>query len=129
MKGHTKDECWKLHGKPPHVKSKFQQEGQSNFTEAEQNNDQLSKEEMQLLRKILERQSKFQAVPNVNLVQSGNSVVVLNAVMTADDTWIVDYGAIDHMTGNKGLFKTLRMCHENLRVKVANGVVTNVAGI
>ena len=57
-----------------------------------------------------------------NLVQSGNSIVALNTVMTADDTWIVDSGATDHMTGNRGLFKTLRMCHENLRVKVANGV-------
>ena len=129
MKGHTKDECWKLHGKPPHVKSKSQQEGRSNFTETEQNDDQLSKEEMQLLRKILEKQNKSQTTPNVNLVQSGNSIVALNTVMTADDTWIVDSGATDHMTGNRGLFKTLRMCHENLRVKVANGVVTNVAGI
>ena len=105
MKGHTKDECWKLHGKPPHVKSKSQQEGRSNFTETEQNDDQLSKEEMQLLRKILEKQNKSQTTPNVNLVQSGNSIVALNTVMTADDTWIVDSGATDHMTGNRGLFK------------------------
>ena len=66
---------------------------------------------------------------SVNLVQSGNSIIALNTAMTADDTWIVDSGATDHMTGNRGLFKTLRLCPENLRVKVANGVVTKVAGI
>ena len=66
---------------------------------------------------------------NVNLVQSGNSIIALNTTMTADDTWIVDSGATDHMSGNRGLFKTLRLCPENLRVKVANGVVTKVAGI
>ena len=66
---------------------------------------------------------------NVNLVQSGNSIIALNTTMTANDTWIVDSGATDHMSGNRGLFKTLRLCPENLRVKVANGVVTKVAGI
>ena len=65
----------------------------------------------------------------VNLVQSGNSIIALNTAMTADDTWIVDSGATDLMTGNRGLFKTLRLYPENLRVKVANGVVTKVAGI
>ena len=44
---------------------------------------------------------------NVNLVQSGNSIIANDTAMTADDTWIVDSGATDHMAGNTGLFKTL----------------------
>ena len=35
----------------------------------------------------------------------------------------------DHVTVNRGLFKTLRLCFENFSVKVPNGVVTKVAGI
>ena len=52
---------------------------------------------------------------NVNLVQSGNSIIALNTTMTVDDTWIVDSGATDHMSGKRGLFKTLRLCPENLK--------------
>ena len=63
---------------------------------------------------MLEQQNKSNSVPSVNLVQSGNSIIALNAVMTNDDTWIVDSGATDHMTGNKTLFHNLKLCHEHL---------------
>ena len=49
--------------------------------------------------------------------------------MISDDTWIVDSGATDHMTGNKTIFHNLKFCHEHLKVKVANHVFTRVEGI
>ena len=68
-------------------------------------------------------------MPSVNLVQSSNYIMALNVVITSEDIWVVDLGVTYHMTGNRTLFTTLKLCQENLRVKIATRVFTKVEGI
>ena len=55
----------------------------------------------------------------------------LNAFFIANDTseWIFDSGASDHMTGNSSLFHTYMVCHNQSRVKIADGSFSPVAGM
>ncbi|XP_028774894.1 uncharacterized protein LOC114731805 isoform X2 [Neltuma alba] len=71
-RGHTKEICWKLHGKPSNLNSRQRNERKSYHTEKkEEEEEKLSPEEVQLLRRILEKQT---STPNVNLVKSGFSL-------------------------------------------------------
>ncbi|XP_028800080.1 uncharacterized protein LOC114755370 [Neltuma alba] len=57
-KGHTRDECWKLHGKPTHGKQQQRRDGKSHHTSSEErgdDGDRLTREELQMLRKMLEK--------------------------------------------------------------------------
>ena len=42
--------------------------------------------------------------------------------------WIIDLGASDHMIGTFQLFSSYTPCSNNLRVKIANGSLSIVAG-
>ena len=42
--------------------------------------------------------------------------------------WIIDSGAFDHMTDAHHLFSTCSPCAGNLKVKIANGTLSLVAG-
>ncbi|XP_028800480.1 uncharacterized protein LOC114755779 [Neltuma alba] len=100
--GHTRDICWKLHGKQANLKQKRRPESRgyvATTSENEENGETLSREELQVLKRILEKHNNSTTNPTANLVKSGNSIIALNAMVTSDNTWIVDSGATDHMTG------------------------------
>ena len=42
--------------------------------------------------------------------------------------WIIDFGASDHMTNAHHLFSTYSPCVGNLKVKIADGTLSPVAG-
>ena len=42
--------------------------------------------------------------------------------------WIFDSSAANHMTSNSSLFYSYMPCHGNIRVKIADGTFTSVAG-
>ncbi|RVW84857.1 hypothetical protein CK203_048565 [Vitis vinifera] len=48
--------------------------------------------------------------------------------MSQTTPWIVDFGASDHMTDAHHLFSTYSPCTDNLKVKIADGTLSPVAG-
>ncbi|KAL6337960.1 hypothetical protein AAG906_005927 [Vitis piasezkii] len=48
--------------------------------------------------------------------------------MSQTTPWIVDFGASDHMTDAHHLFSTYSPCADNLKVKIADGTLSPVAG-
>ena len=45
------------------------------------------------------------------------------------NAWIIDSGALDHMTGNSELYAEIKPCSEKWYVKIADGTQSQVAGI
>ena len=45
-----------------------------------------------------------------------------------DDSWVIDFGATDHMTSKSQLFHTYTLSPSNKKVTVANGSLAIVAG-
>ena len=45
-----------------------------------------------------------------------------------DDSWIIDSGAIDHMTSKSQLFNTYTPSPSNKKIVVANGSLATIAG-
>ena len=64
-----------------------------------------------------------------SLVHSGNFLLAMNAKQVSSQTWIVDSGASDHMTGDSSVFKTFSPCVDNLNVRIADGTLSKVTGI
>jgi hypothetical protein len=53
----------------------------------------------------------------------------LNASATpSDDSWIIDSGASDHMTGIFSLFSSYNLCSSREKVRIANGSLSSVSG-
>ena len=105
---HTRETCWKIHGKPH---SKKRHDGRALQTAESSQEQQINSSAAPFTKEQLEHLQKlFQSTQFSNhscfLAQSGNylyaalSSVQLNSV----STWIIDYGAPDHMTGCSSLF-------------------------
>ncbi|KAF7834637.1 putative LRR receptor-like serine/threonine-protein kinase [Senna tora] len=63
------------------------------------------------------------------IAQSGTYSSAMTTSRTPNDSWIVDSGASDHMTGNTSLFSKLAPCKTSLQVKIADGTMAKVLGI
>ncbi|KAK5785187.1 hypothetical protein PVK06_039741 [Gossypium arboreum] len=101
--GHSKEKCWKLHGKPQDWKAKHSRHNKSSLVVATSVTS-FTKEQIAELQKLFE---KFQGSCEGNLVikdPEGNlsSTAFFSSQLTPN--WILDSGATDHMTGNKALF-------------------------
>ncbi|GFZ12770.1 hypothetical protein Acr_23g0011550 [Actinidia rufa] len=115
---HTKDTCWKLHGKPPNVGGKggnpgVQPRGQAHMTNAEDvhsekiNQDELEtlKEEIEKLKSMLNSGGK--PGNSCSLIQSGkysNSYALSASFPAQNSTWIMDSSATDHMVFHISFF-------------------------
>ncbi|KAK5784137.1 hypothetical protein PVK06_038657 [Gossypium arboreum] len=100
--GHSKEKCWKLHGKPQDWKSKHSQDNKSSLVATSVTS--FTKEQIAELQKLF---GKFQGSCEGNLVikdPEGNlsSTAFFSSQLTPN--WILDSSATDHMTGNKALF-------------------------
>ena len=62
-----------------------------------------------------------------SLAKKGTFFIVLST-MSQTTPWIMDSGAFDHMTDAHHLFSTYSPCVGNLKVKIANGTLSSVAG-
>ncbi|RVX10632.1 hypothetical protein CK203_016941 [Vitis vinifera] len=136
--GHTKDTCWKIHGKPTDWKpSRFanDKEGRGNLVSMDEKPSPeptpFSKEQIEVLQKLFS-QSLPAPAPTVvgtgSLAQKGNFLGALNVKKEKLSPWIIDSGASDHMTGDEKLFSTYNPCYKNLTVRIADGSLSKVAG-
>ena len=76
----------------------------------------------------------FQASGQSSTTLSSSSLAHKGTFLTALSTtshitpWIIDSSAFDHMTDAHHLFSTYSSCVGNLKVKIADGTLSSVAG-
>ncbi|KAL6340655.1 hypothetical protein AAG906_010563 [Vitis piasezkii] len=125
--GHSRETCWKIHGKPGDWKPRqpLEKEGQGNH------------EQMEMLQKLLSPllsvqsqtgSSSNQVIGSGTLAHKGNFLSAFTAGKKRKKPWIVDSGASDHMTGDATIFDTYSSCPNNLTVRIADGSLSKVAG-
>ncbi|KAH7657630.1 RNA-directed DNA polymerase protein [Dioscorea alata] len=137
--GHTKEVCWKIHGKPanwqPSSNRSFQaSHGNVAATENQKSEeaDPFNQEQIEALRKML--QSTIQSAlkssegNTATVAQKGNFYTALSAKKNPAE-WIVDSGASDHMTGDITTFADFKTATNGTSVKIADGTYSEVTGI
>ncbi|RVW20455.1 Retrovirus-related Pol polyprotein from transposon RE1 [Vitis vinifera] len=115
--GHSRETCWKIHGKPVDWKPRqpLEKEGRGNHVATDEQSPQpeaspFNKEQMEMLQKLL------------------SPLFAFTAGKKRKKPWIVDSGASDHMTGDATIFDTYSSCPNNLTVRIADGSLSKVAG-
>ncbi|RVW47126.1 Retrovirus-related Pol polyprotein from transposon RE1 [Vitis vinifera] len=142
--GHSRETCWKIHGKPVDWKPRqpLEKEGQGNHVATDEQSPQLeaspfNKEQMEMLQKLLSPllsvqsqtgSSSNQVIGFGTLAHKGNFLSAFTAGKKRKKPWIVDSGASDHMTGDATIFDTYSSCPNNLTVRIADGSLSKVAG-
>ncbi|KAK9217910.1 hypothetical protein WN943_006540 [Citrus x changshan-huyou] len=121
---HTREACWKLHGKPADWKNSKHSRASANEVENLEKN--LSKEQIAHLIKLL-TSNPPPSTPSGSLAQTGS---IINALFSHPTTapWIIDSGASDHMTSISSLFDSYYPCPGNKKVRVADGRLSSIAG-
>ena len=121
---HTREACWKLHGKPADWKNSKHSRASANEVENLEKN--LSKEQIAHLIKLL-TSNPPPSTPSGSLAQTGS---IINALFSHSTTapWIIDSGASDHMTSISSLFDSYYPCPGNKKVRVADGSLSSIAG-
>ncbi|RVW91108.1 hypothetical protein CK203_039905 [Vitis vinifera] len=111
--GHSRETCWKIHGKPVDWKPRqpLEKEGRGNHVATDEQSPQpeaspFNKEQMEMLQKLY----------------------AFTAGKKRKKPWIVDSGASDHMTGDATIFDTYSSCPNNLTIRIADGSLSKVAG-
>ncbi|XP_071909660.1 uncharacterized protein [Coffea arabica] len=131
---HTRDTCWKLHGKPPNWKNKGgEKSGRGVPTANEADAGPFTKEQMEHLLMLLKSSSTSSDFPNASMAHTGiGSKALFNSFLSNSSTfpspWIIDSGASDHMTNSFKLFQSYTPCSGNKKIKVADGGFSPVAG-
>ncbi|RVW54511.1 Retrovirus-related Pol polyprotein from transposon TNT 1-94 [Vitis vinifera] len=142
--GHSRETCWKIHGKLVDWKSRqpLEKEGRGNHVATDEQSPQpeaspFNKEQMEMLQKLLSPllsvqsqtdSSSNQVIGSGTLAHKGNFLSAFTAGKKRKKPWIVDSGASDHMTGDATIFDTYSSCPNNLTVRIADGSLSKVAG-
>ncbi|RVX15883.1 Retrovirus-related Pol polyprotein from transposon TNT 1-94 [Vitis vinifera] len=142
--GHSRETCWKIHGKPVDWKPRqpLEKEGRDNHVATDEQSPQpeaspFNKEQMEMLQKLLSPllsvqsqtgSSSNQVIGSGTLAHKGNFLSAFIAGKKRKKPWIVDSGASDHMTGDATIFYTYSSCPNNLTVRIADGSLSKVAG-
>lgn len=138
--GHWKESCWKLHGKPADWKSnkpnrdKESRANAASSTEEKTSSETsgFSKEQMEILQKMICHslsQSTSQLQATSMKAQRSSFPVALNTSSDQGESWIVDSGASDHMTGDATLLHNYCPQTGNSSVRIADGSLSMVLGI
>ena len=134
---HTKETCWKLHGKPPNSTKKPTGEGRAFQTSNAENVEQkgnsesspFTKEQLEHLYKLFT--TKMSVTPSSSLAQKSISfsAALLSSKPDSKAPWIIDSGASDHMTNCSKLFSTYSPCAGHKKVKIVYGTFSTIAGV
>ena len=129
---HTRDTCWKIHGKPPGGKPIRPERALQSITDSSPESlnpgqSPFTKEQIEQLLKLLHSNSEK---PSCSFVQHGNSNFLSSFVCTQPKTtWIIDLGASDHMTSCSSFFYSYKPCAGNNKIRIADGSLSAIAGI
>ncbi|KAJ9547058.1 hypothetical protein OSB04_019601 [Centaurea solstitialis] len=142
---HTKEQCWRLHGKPSTSSREWGQKGGQqrqahvSIQGPMQELGGFSSEEIEKLRSMLGAVDKPSNTNSQSTKQGMSSLKLSGKVLCSlgfnafdnelRNAWILDSGATDHMTHTSNKFKTYNPCPSNRKIVVADGSTTTVAGI
>ncbi|XP_073224857.1 uncharacterized protein [Cicer arietinum] len=122
--GHTIDRCWKLHGKPsPSINATQLDPSATIQTTPSPQGSPANYEDF--LRWV---QSHPNSSSPTSVAHTGNSSVYLSHSSSLGP-WVLDSGASDHVTGNKGLFSSLSTSGFLPTITSANGTQTRSQGV
>ncbi|KAL4562842.1 hypothetical protein LXL04_026873 [Taraxacum kok-saghyz] len=122
--GHTKETCWKIHGKP----ADWKPSSRGNLATSE-NLEPFTKEQLEALRKVLQSTTLEDKGIAAIAQQGGGFSSAFTTSTSGTRPWVVDCGATDHMTGDRNTFAEFQPMSESKTIKVATGEDANVAGI
>ena len=145
---HTRDRCWKLHGKPSNLQNLQEtnktgtarsNQGQAHISssqpkgeiEVTSDNVEFNREQIAKLKQMLENLDKPSGLGNCSLASSGivpTSFTLSVSNINRTTTWLVDSGATDHMTQSAHEFVTYSPCSSNKKIATADGTLVTVAG-
>ncbi|KAG6468480.1 hypothetical protein ZIOFF_073168 [Zingiber officinale] len=129
---HTRETCWKIHGKPANWKNSKQGEKNRGIPTAnEADTGPFNKKQMDQLLKLIK--SNFSSrIPSVSLAQTCSNPKALHMSKALSclnsSSWIIDFGAIDHMSSCSHLFDTYSPCSGNEKIRIADGSFSPIAG-
>lgn len=84
----------------------------------------LNKDQLEQLLNLLNQQSVTTPKPvTSNFAHQGTAFHIQK-----QNPRVFDSGASDHMTSNSSLFYSYMPCHENVRVKIADGTFSSIVG-
>lgn len=118
--GHLVEKCWAIHGKPADWKPRAPPKQAHTAVQAEQ--FPFTAEQINKIHQLLNDNAT--SVPTTVSSKSGIPV----ALTVQNSSWIVDSGASDHMTGQSQQFTSYHPCPGNLKIRIADGTLSTVAG-
>ena len=133
--GHTKEKCWKLHGRPPHLSKPdmAQKQGGAQLTQVIPSVQDFQKmmQELSSLKSMIG--SNNSVIGSTSMVNSGKTEFLHNLALHTSSisaVWILDSGATDHMTpGSLDTFVSYREIASGKHVQTADGTLLSVVGI
>ncbi|KAJ9689184.1 hypothetical protein PVL29_014710 [Vitis rotundifolia] len=125
---HTRENCWKIHGKPANWKGKTGDKPSRAIipTTNEVETSPFTTEQMEHLLALLKSNSTS-GTPNVSLSHTGNELYALSCRFKSTP-WIIDFGASDHMTNSSNMFESYSPCPRNKKVRIAYGNFSPITG-
>ena len=120
---HTKEQCWKLHGRPPGSKKRpsndKQNTGRAYVSESAEPPQQSDPHK---------NQTDLSLATLGAIVQSGIPHSFGLVSIDGKNPWILDSGATDHLTGSSEHFVSYIPCAGNETIRIADGSLAPVAG-
>eukprot|EP00261_Vitis_vinifera_P031451 XP_019072694.1 PREDICTED: uncharacterized protein LOC109121825 isoform X1 [Vitis vinifera] len=124
---HTRENCWKIHGKPANWKGKTSDKpGRAIIPTAnEAETSPFTTEQMEHLLALL-KSNLTSDTSSVSLAHTGNELYALSCCFKSTP-WIIDSGASDHMTNSSNMFESYSPCPGNKKVRITDGNFSPIA--
>ncbi|KAA0056080.1 Beta-galactosidase [Cucumis melo var. makuwa] len=120
---HTKEQCWKLHNRPP--------EGKKQSSNEKQNSGRVYISETtpaSTSQSTGPTASQTKTLTLCVIAQSGMHQSLELISVDGKNPWILDSGAIDHLTGSSEQFISYAPCADNEKIRIANDYLAPIAG-
>ncbi|XP_049394565.1 uncharacterized protein LOC125858813 [Solanum stenotomum] len=125
MKGHTKDNCYKLIGYPADFKGKKKVTAASVMSTTPPQHNAITQDQYNQILKLLNKPVLSDSAANSQAYNANStgifaSIVSHSILPTKHEHWIVDSGATDHMVGNELLLNTSLTVPNSGKVQLPN---------